>query len=198
MRKAYLILGVNGAGKTSFYKDNLKDKFINEDVLYINADEIKQELVKNGLESNYAKIKSGQVAVSKMSECIKQNKNFAFETTFTDNGQMGSVAIVKELKKNGYEVEGYFIHTKDVNINIERVGDRFTKGTGHYVPAEVIKERYDLCVKNVTENSQLFDKFNYIDNTNLDYKISDEKILEKEIKKVFKHKALKKDNEIER
>ena len=75
MKKAYLILGVNGAGKTTFYKKNLKDKFINEDVLYINADEIKQELVKNGLESNYAKIKSGQVAVSKMSECIKQNKN---------------------------------------------------------------------------------------------------------------------------
>ncbi len=198
MKKAYLILGVNGAGKTTFYKKNLKDKFINEDVLYINADEIKQELVKSGVENNYAKIKSGQVAVSKMSECIKQNKNFAFETTFTDNGQMGSIAIVKELKRNGYEVEGYFIHTKDVNINIERVKSRAENKTGHYVPAEVIKERYDLCVKNVTENSHLFDKFNYIDNTNLDYKISDEKILEKEIKKVFKHKAIKKDNEIER
>lgn len=198
MKKAYLILGVNGAGKTTFYKKNLKDEFLNEDVLYINADEIKQELVKNGVENNYAKIKSGQVAVSKMGKCIKENKNFAFETTFTDNGQMGSIAIVKELKRSGYEVEGYFIHTKDVNINIERVADRFTKGTGHYVPEEVIKERYDLCVKNVTENSHLFDKFNYIDNTNLDYKISDEKILEKEIKKVFKHKALKKDNEIER
>ena len=43
-------------------------------------------------------------------------------------------------------------------------------------PHILIMSKYDLCDKNVTENSHLFDKFNYIDNTNLDYKISDEKI----------------------
>ena len=203
MKKAILILGVNGSGKSSFYKKYLRESFEKENILYINADEIKQQLVKDGIESNRAKIKSGHLAVEKMGKCIKEDKNFAFETTFTDSGATGSIAIVKELKKQNYEVEGYFIHTKDVNINISRVLNRATTNTGHFVPANIIKERYDLCVNNVKEYSNLFDKFHYIDNTNLDFKLSNEKMLEKEtllqkIKKPFKLKEKNKSKEQDR
>ena len=203
MKKAILILGVNGSGKSSFYKKYLRESFEKENILYINADEIKQQLVKDGIEGNRAKIKSGHLAVEKMGKCIKEDKNFAFETTFTDSGATGSIAIVKELKKQNYEVEGYFIHTKDVNINISRVLNRATTNTGHFVPANIIKERYDLCVNNVKEYSNLFDKFHYIDNTNLDFKLSNEKILEtqnNEQKKPFilKEKDKSKNQDIER
>lgn len=203
MKKAILILGVNGSGKSTFYKKHLKDDFEKNNITYINADEIKQQLVKDGMESNQAKIKSGHLATSNIIKCIRENKSFAFETTFTDNGATGSIAIVKESKNQGYNLEGYFIHSRDVNLNIARVNDRFKKGTGHYVPPEIIKERYDLCVNNVKEHSNLFDKFNYIDNTNLDFKLSNEKMLEKEtllqkIKKPFKLKEKNKSKEQDR
>ncbi len=188
MKKAILILGVNGSGKSTFYKEKLKEDFEKENILYINADEIKQNLVKNKVDKNYAKIKSGQIAVNQIFECVKENKSFAFETTFTDNGAMGSIAIVKELKKHNYQVEGYFIHTKNVNLNINRVKKRFECNIGHFVPADIIKMRYDLCVKNVKEYSNLFDKFHYIDNTNFDFKISNEKTIfqSQEKKKLFR------------
>lgn len=125
--KAILILGVNGSGKSTFYRNNLKKDFEKENIFYINADEIKQQLVKDGVENNQAKIKSGQIAISQIGKYIKEKKNFAFETTFTDDGAMGSIAIMKELKKQNYEIEGYFIHSKDVNLNIARVEDRFRK-----------------------------------------------------------------------
>lgn len=175
--KAILILGVNGSGKSTFYRNNLKKDFEKENIFYINADEIKQQLVKDGVENNQAKIKSGQIAISQIGKYIKEKKNFAFETTFTDDGAMGSIAIMKELKKQNYEIEGYFIHSKDVILNIARVEDRFRKGTGHFVPANIIKHRYELCVNNVKEYSNLFNKLEYIDNTNLDFKKSNERNL---------------------
>lgn len=201
--KAIYILGVNGSGKSTFYKRKLREDFEKNNIEYINADEIKQQLIKDGMEDNRAKMKSGILATDKIIKCVKDKRDFAFETTFTSNrGSMGSIDILDELKKQNYETVGYFVHTKDVNLNIARVEDRFKKGTGHFVPDEVIKDRYNLCIKNVKENINLFDKLNFIDNTNLDFKISNEKLLSQEQKqekekKPFKLKEKIKDKDLD-
>lgn len=177
MKKAIPILGVNGSGKSTYYKTRLAERFKTEGVTYINADEIKQRLQTNGMESNQAKFKSGHLATSEIIKCIREGKSFAFETTFTDNGPTGSLAILQEAKKAGYDIEGHFVHTTNIELNIDRVEHRFIKGTGHYVPPEIIAERYIKCTENVKNNENIFDTLNYIDNTNFDFKISNSSLL---------------------
>lgn len=167
--KAHIVLGVNGSGKTTYFRDRLKDEFLDEDVLSINADEIKIELVKQGLNPEVAKVQSGIIAISKISECIKKNVSFTFETTFTDDGSMGSVAIIKELKKAGYKIKGYNVYTDDVNLNIERVLNRSIQGTGHFVPENIIRQRVELYTNNFFKNKDLFDEVVYLNNTKFNF-----------------------------
>ena len=170
---AHIVLGVNGSGKTTYFKHILNEKLQDKEVVFINADEIKIDLVKKGMNSEAAKVKSGQIAISKISECIRNKKSFSLETTFTDDGAMGSIAIIKELKKNGYEIKGYNVYTNDINLNIERVSNRFLKGIGHFVPEEIIRYRYEKYINNLLENKDLFDTLNFYNNTDFNFKESD-------------------------
>lgn len=191
MKKATLIIGANGAGKTSFYNFKLKPELDKKGTAYINADNIQKELEAEGLNKDEAIRKSGQVAISKMFDCIKQNKDFAFETVFTDKGAMGSIAIAQELKRNGYNLEGHFLHTGDVDINIKNVRNRASKNLGHFVPEDIIRERYQKSLENVKEYGKLFNELNYYDNSSYSFKkvaVTYEKNL-KSIEKLYNKKG---------
>lgn len=167
---AHIVLGVNGSGKTTYFKHILNDELKDKDVVFINADEIKIDLVNQGMNSETAKIKSGQIAISKIFECIKNKQAFSLETTLTDDGAMGSIAIIKELKKSGYKIIGYNVFTDDINLNIERVANRFAKNIGHFVPENIIRYRYEKYIENLVQHKDLFDTLNYFNNTNFDFK----------------------------
>lgn len=168
---AYIVLGVNGSGKTTYYKDILKDNLKDLNVAFINADEIKIGLVNQGVNNEVAKVKSGQIAISEIGKCISKKQAFSLETTFTDDGAMGSIAIIKELKKAGFKVVGYNVYTDDVDLNVERVRVRHLKGIGHFVPENIIRYRHEKYSNNVMEHHNLFDTLHYINNTTFDFSL---------------------------
>lgn len=172
MKKVIAIIGTNGSGKTTFYNSYLKEKHKEEDISYINADDISEELQKNGIEKSQAIRKSGNLAMQEMFKHLKEGRSFAFETLFTDSSPMGSIAILNEFKKNGYQIYGYHLSCSidNANENIFNVMNRYQKNTGHYVEPEIIKKRFELSLYNVEQYSEVFDKLYLYQNNDRNFK----------------------------
>lgn len=73
---------------------------------------------------------------------IEIGENFSFETVFSHESK---IDIIKEANKEGYRVYLYYANTEDVEININRVKLRVSKG-GHDVPEEAIVNRYNRSI----------------------------------------------------
>jgi predicted ABC-type ATPase len=172
MKKVIAIIGTNGSGKTTFYNSYLKEKHKEENISYINADDISEELQKNGIEKSQAIRKSGNLAMQEMFKYLKEGKSFAFETLFTDSSPMGSIAILNEFKKNGYQIYGYHLSCSidNANENIFNVANRYARNTGHYVEPEIIKKRFELSLYNIEQYSEVFDKLYLYQNNNRNLK----------------------------
>lgn len=163
---AHLVIGCNGSGKTTYYELILKD-MLGENINYINTDKISAEYQRNNMPKGEANRKATRDALKQIMQSIKNKQSLAFETLFADTTPMGSIAIAKELKENGYTLEGYLIHTNNVEINIQNVERRTITNTGHYVPREIINQRYNKINENYKNHMlNIFDKLTIIDNSN--------------------------------
>ena len=86
----------------------------------------------------------------------------------TSIGDMGGQVAVR-LKKAGYEIILYFLCTKDILINIDRVERRVKEG-GHFIPAHIITDRYNLCLIYLKSKLHYFKEVYLIDNTEQEVK----------------------------
>lgn len=68
------------------------------------------------------------------------------------------------MQKAGYEIILYFLCTKDIHINIDRVERRVKEG-GHFIPAHIITDRYKMCIIYLRSKLDLFKEVYLIDNT---------------------------------
>ena len=71
---------------------------------------------------------------------------------------------IENMKKAGYEVILYFLCTKNILINIDRVERRVKEG-GHFIPAHIITDRYNLCLIYLKSKLSVFKEVYIIDNT---------------------------------
>jgi len=90
---------------------------------------------------------------------------FTVETVMSDPAKLDYIRLAKQM---GYRIYLYFIATKDVNINIKRVGQRTEEG-GHGVPVEKIIKRYDRSLDNMYSAMQLSDRAYFFDNSESEY-----------------------------
>lgn len=88
-------------------------------------------------------------------------ETFTIETVMSDKRKLDYIQLAKSM---GYRVYLYFVATKDVAINIDRVRFRVAVG-GHDVPEEKIRKRYQDALQNLHGAVQLVDRAYFFDNS---------------------------------
>jgi predicted ABC-type ATPase len=122
--------------------------------LYINADEIKKKRSCTDLEA-------AEEAEYLRKLCLAERRSFTFETVLSTDRNLD---LLKCAKAAGYVIEGVFVLTASVELNIFRVKAREFSG-GHSVPPEKIRSRYAKALVNVPHLLALCDVFRTVDNT---------------------------------
>lgn len=75
MKTLYIIAGANGSGKSTISKELLPE----ENIVYINADDIAKQLCPNDMQS--VRIKAGKEVYARIDKMFTQGQSFALETT---------------------------------------------------------------------------------------------------------------------
>lgn len=97
-KKAYLIIGCNGSGKSTYYNLVLKDKF--KSIPHINTDDISRLYEEQqGMSKKESIEKSPIEALKQIMNNIKREKTFSFETLFTDSSLARFSCYSKRTKK---------------------------------------------------------------------------------------------------
>lgn len=137
-KNLYIIAGHNGAGKTTFLKEFIRDK----DIKYIEVDEIAKDISIDNF--SLLSIKAGKIALQRMDKFKKENVSFAIETTLS--GRMWE-KIIKDFRSSSYHVTIFFIYLDTPEEAIKRIAVRINK-KGHYISNEVVYRRYFRSTKN--------------------------------------------------
>ncbi len=155
-KELYIVAGHNGAGKSTFLKEFVKDR----NLKYIDVDEISKDIYIDKF--SLLSIKAGKIALKRMERLRKEKMNFAVETTLS--GKMWK-ALVNNFKKSNYYTTVFFIYLDTPEEAIKRIGVRINK-KGHYVAKSVVYRRYFRSIKNFWFTyKRLADKWFLINNS---------------------------------
>ena len=137
-KKAYIIAGPNGSGKTTFATE-----FIGEVKFpFVNADEIAASLSPENLEK--VRVKAGKLFFQNIERLISENSSFVVETTLAGKY---FVDILAALKTSGYKTEIIYIFVESTEEAVRRIRVRVEKG-GHSVPVKDILRRFPRSINN--------------------------------------------------
>ena len=139
--KVYTIFaGVNGAGKSTFYK------ILNLDFgVRINTDEIVKTRFSHDWQNQDAQIAAARIAVRLRKECIENGVPFNQETTLVGNT---IVSVIEKAKTAGFIIDLFYVGLENVELSIERVEMRRHAG-GHGIPEEDLRRRYANSFENL-------------------------------------------------
>lgn len=157
-RQLWMLVGGNGAGKSTFYDIYLKP----QGILFINADKIAKTLDKENAEQ--ASYRAAKIAERLRDDLLVKGISFCFETVFSHPSKIDFIA---EAKAQGYEVILVFIHLDNDELNQARVAQRVSEG-GHSVPAEKIISRIPRTLDHVRRAIPLADEIYILDNSFID------------------------------
>jgi len=152
-----MIVGGNGAGKTTFYEQFLAPK----GMPFINADVIAKEFYPGDPESN--SLKAAKLAEKIRFRTLQDGGNFCFETVFSHPSKIDFLAHAKSL---GYQTHLIFIHVEHADLNVARVYQRVEEG-GHSVPSHKIRARIPRTLDNVRATMPLCDSLWVFDNSSV-------------------------------
>jgi predicted ABC-type ATPase len=156
----YIISGCNGAGKTTASHTILPE--ILNCMEFVNADHIARGLSPFKPES--VAFESGRIMLNRIRELMNARVDFAFETTLASRSY---VPLVKQAQLMGYQTFLLYFWLGSVDLAMERVASRVSKG-GHHIPAEVIERRYYRGIYNLYNlYMPVCDQWTLIDNMNL-------------------------------
>ena len=143
-KKIIIIAGPNGSGKTTFARSFLPSEA--QCIHFINAD-----LIAGGLSPfapEIAALKAGRIMLSEINDCVRQGKDFAFETTLS-----GLIYLrhIRHWRTLGYRVSLYFLTLHSLETAITRVAERVRQG-GHGIPEPVIRRRFSAGLRNFEQH----------------------------------------------
>lgn len=142
-KNLYIIAGCNGAGKTTASFTILPE--IIECKEFVNADEIAKGL--SPFQPEMVAFESGRIMINRINELLKEDENFAFETTLSTRSYKNKIIQAKE---KGYTVTLLFFWLKNIELAQQRVKIRVKEG-GHNIPDKVIERRYLRGINNLFE-----------------------------------------------
>ena len=125
---AWLLAGINGAGKTTFYERFLRPKLAAE---FVNADEIARR--RWGERAADHAYDAARLAESRRRVLMATGTSFVAETVFSHPAKLD---LVRDLRKLGYRVHLVYVHVP-LPLARRRVTTRVALG-GHDVPARKI------------------------------------------------------------
>jgi predicted ABC-type ATPase len=140
MKTVYIVGGCNGAGKSTVAKLILPTLI--QDSLYVNADEIAANLIKEY--KGNREIQAGRIMLQRIREYSSQGIDFAFETTLSSKSFF---PILQSMRRRGYQLGIVYLFLNSPNLALHRVAERVRAG-GHSIPADVIRRRYDRGLQN--------------------------------------------------
>lgn len=131
-----IVSGPNGAGKTTFANEYLqldRDRFV-----YLNADEIAQELALSGVAEESRDWRSGREMLKRLNEAIDARLDVMLETTLANLSYANRIPSWRGL---GYHVTLIYLRLADVEAAVARVRRRIARG-GHGIPEATIRARF--------------------------------------------------------
>lgn len=157
-KQLWMLVGGNGAGKSTFYDLFLKP----QGILFINADNIAKSLDKENTEKT--SYRAAKIAEHIRQDLLVKGISFCFETVFSHTSKIDFIA---EAKAQGYEVVLVFIHLENHELNQARVAQRVSEG-GHGVPTEKIISRIPRTLDHISRAIPLADETYILDNSLID------------------------------
>jgi predicted ABC-type ATPase len=148
-----VIAGMNGAGKSTCYRQFLKEVLAGRIDAHIDPDEIEKSVRKDLADAplsdrEFSKRAQQEGNLQRWMHLDSQI-NFSFETVFSD--PVGDkVAFIEEARKRGYVVVLLAVGLCSPEKSGKRVALRVSRG-GHPVPPELIIERYPRVLQNFTK-----------------------------------------------
>jgi predicted ABC-type ATPase len=186
-KRIFMIAGPNGAGKTTTAFST--NPYLLDIYEFLNADEIAKGLAPLHPES--MQLTASKLMIQRLKEFLKQDKNFAFETTAAGTNY---IKYLQEAKERNYQINLLFLWLSSPELAVKRVQQRVAQG-GHNIPKDTIIRRYHLGLKNLFKYYlDIADSVMIIDNSlsgrlvfeklNNSLKIHEQKIWEKITSKV--------------
>jgi len=151
-----LLVGINGAGKTTFYYTKIKP-FHDANgmtVPFVNADEIEKA---NKLSDSYI---AARHAARLREQYLADGQSFVAETVFSHPSK---IDLIGEAQTQGFEVVLNHVHVEDFELAYARVQTRIAMG-GHPVPKIKVRERFPRTYKNIQQAAQKADRTYVWDN----------------------------------
>lgn len=155
MAQLWLLVGGNGAGKSTFYERLLAPRGIR----LVNADRIARALDSDAPEG--ASYQAARIADRIRERLLAADVSFCFETVFSHPSKIDFVAEARAL---GYEIILVFIHLDTPDLHAARVAQRVDDG-GHDVPEIKIRSRLPRTLRHVEQVLPLVDEVHLLDNS---------------------------------
>ncbi len=161
-RPAYIVFaGVNGAGKSTFYRSDLwRQPSMSAHMPRVNPDEIVRE--QGGDDRSEAdQLRAGREALHRINELFDKRKSFNQETTLTGRA---AISNIQRAHDAGYRVLVYYIGIASPEKALERIEHRVETG-GHPIREDVVRRRYRSSLQNLSRILDLCDEVLVFDNT---------------------------------
>jgi len=134
-----LIAGINGAGKTSFYRYQLQRSTPGAE--FVNADDLAHQRWP-GTEDEHVE-EAARLAAERREILLGEMRTFVAETVFSHESKLD---LVRNAQQRGFRVILYHVHVSTPELAKARVATRIHQG-GHSVPAEKIDSRFDRTLR---------------------------------------------------
>jgi len=151
MPKCWIIAGPNGAGKTTFALEYLPQvagchNFINADLIAAGLSPLAPEKEIRA---------ASRLFLKEIKSYSQGQKDFAFETTLSGRSYL---RLIKQLQKDGWQVELVYLALPSVELSLDRVTERVSHG-GHNIPRKDILRCFPKSLRNLLlEYSYLADR----------------------------------------
>jgi len=155
---AWLIVGINGAGKTTFYDEFLRARLAAE---FVNADAIAHQ--RWGARAAEHAYEAARLAAERRQALIEQRRSFVAESVFSHPSKLD---LIRNLRAAGYRIHMIYVHVP-LPLARKRVATRVALG-GHDVPVEKIRTRYPRLIANLLAAIPLVERAYLYDNSRAD------------------------------
>ncbi len=156
----FVLAGANGAGKSSIGGSALRAA--GQD--WYNPDELTRTMRGQFPDQPIEEIKSTvwHEGRRRLKAAIRDNTNFAFETTLGGNSIVNTLL---DAIAAGIPVNVWYCGLDSAELHIERVAARVARG-GHDIPEELIRSRYKTSIRNLCRLAPGLNQLAVYDNSN--------------------------------
>ena len=155
MKQLWLLVGGNGAGKSTFYRLVLEPLGLP----FVNADRLAKLVYPAAAEEH--SYEAAMLAEQQRNTLLISGASFCFETVFSHPSKIDFTARAKAL---GYTVIMVLIHLEQAELNAARVAQRVQEG-GHNVPTKKVLQRIPRMLDQVKMAIPLCDEVRVLDNS---------------------------------